>query len=174
MLVDMRRGFDPGVGKIPCRRACQPTPVFLPGESRGQRSLSGYIVHGVAESRTRLKRLSIQHACNFRQWWGFWRKMEQSEEGHCWKGVCTGGPSSSYFQNFARTVRSIVTQEEEIRQMRSPYFSLQKFRWPLLNGWPVEAFLARWQFLKCHHSSVIQESEMSEGAMCRSEGKACQ
>ena len=30
---DMGRGFDPWVGKIPWRRAWQPTPVFLPGES---------------------------------------------------------------------------------------------------------------------------------------------
>ena len=29
------------------RRKWQPTPVFLPGESHGQRSLAGYIVHGV-------------------------------------------------------------------------------------------------------------------------------
>ena len=28
-----RREFDPWVGKIPWRRAWQPTPVFLPGES---------------------------------------------------------------------------------------------------------------------------------------------
>ena len=28
-----RWGFDPWVWKIPSRRACQPTPVFLPGES---------------------------------------------------------------------------------------------------------------------------------------------
>ena len=34
--------FDPWVGKIPWRRACQPTPLFLPGESHGQRSLEGY------------------------------------------------------------------------------------------------------------------------------------
>ena len=27
-----RPGFDPWVGKIPWRRAWQPTPVFLPGE----------------------------------------------------------------------------------------------------------------------------------------------
>ena len=70
---------DPWVGKIPWRRAQQPTPVFLPGESHGQRrlgamacakllqsrltlcnpvdcSLSGY--NRVAESWTRLKRLS--------------------------------------------------------------------------------------------------------------------
>ena len=37
-----RRGFDPWVGKIPWRRAWQPTPVFLPGKSHGQRSLVGY------------------------------------------------------------------------------------------------------------------------------------
>ena len=28
--------------KIPWRKAWQPTPVFLPGESHGQRSLAGY------------------------------------------------------------------------------------------------------------------------------------
>ena len=30
-------GFDPWVGKIPYRRAWQPTPVFLPGESHGKK-----------------------------------------------------------------------------------------------------------------------------------------
>ena len=35
-------GFDPWVGKIPWRRLWQPTPVFLPGESHGQRSLMDY------------------------------------------------------------------------------------------------------------------------------------
>ena len=34
--------FDPQVRKIPWRRAWQPTPVFLPGESYGQRSLVSY------------------------------------------------------------------------------------------------------------------------------------
>ena len=34
--------FNPGVGKIPWRKAWPPTPVFLPGESHGQRSLVGY------------------------------------------------------------------------------------------------------------------------------------
>ena len=38
---DKRRGFDPWAGKIPWRRAWQPTPVSLPGESHGQRSLEG-------------------------------------------------------------------------------------------------------------------------------------
>ena len=35
--------FDPWVGKILWRRAWLPTPVFLPGESQGQWSLTGYI-----------------------------------------------------------------------------------------------------------------------------------
>ena len=34
-------GLDPWVRKIPGRRKWQPTPVFLPGESQGQRSLTG-------------------------------------------------------------------------------------------------------------------------------------
>ena len=34
-------GFDPSVGKIPWRKACQPIPVFLPRESQGQRSPQG-------------------------------------------------------------------------------------------------------------------------------------
>ena len=37
-----RHGFNPWVRKIPCRRKWQPTPIFLPGESHGQRSLVGY------------------------------------------------------------------------------------------------------------------------------------
>ena len=35
--------FDPCIKKISWSRAHQPTPVFLPGESHGQRSLVGYI-----------------------------------------------------------------------------------------------------------------------------------
>ena len=37
-----RLEFDHWVGKIPWRRAWKPTPVFLPGNSLGQRSLEGY------------------------------------------------------------------------------------------------------------------------------------
>ena len=59
--------MDPWVGKIPWRRAWQPTLVFLPRESYGQRSLGYYglpgykvmdreawraAIHGVAKSQT--------------------------------------------------------------------------------------------------------------------------
>ena len=43
-------GPIPVLGMIPWRRAWQPTPVFLPGESHGQRSLAGYSPWGGKES----------------------------------------------------------------------------------------------------------------------------
>ena len=42
-------GSNPWVGKIPWRTAWKPTPVFLPGESHGQRSLVGYSPWGRKE-----------------------------------------------------------------------------------------------------------------------------
>ena len=47
-----RHEFDPWVGKIPWRRAWQPTPVFLPRKSLEQRSLAGYSPWGHKESDT--------------------------------------------------------------------------------------------------------------------------
>ena len=44
--------FDPWVGKIPWRRKWQPTPVFLPGKSHGQRTLVGCSLWGRKESDT--------------------------------------------------------------------------------------------------------------------------
>ena len=45
-----RYRFDFWVGKIPWRKAWQSTPVFLPGEAHGQRSLTGYSPQGLTES----------------------------------------------------------------------------------------------------------------------------
>ena len=47
-----RHRLDPWVRKIPWRTKWQPTPVFLPGESHGQRSLAGYIPWGCIELDT--------------------------------------------------------------------------------------------------------------------------
>ena len=47
-----RLGFSLSIGKIPWRRALQHTPVFLPGELYGQRSLVGYSPQGHKEWNT--------------------------------------------------------------------------------------------------------------------------
>ena len=40
----------PSLGKEdPWRRKWQPTPIFMPGKSHGQRSLMGYKIHGVTK-----------------------------------------------------------------------------------------------------------------------------
>ena len=54
-----RPKFDPWVGKIPWKRKWQPTPVFLPGESHGRRSLVGYSPQGRKKSDT-TERLQFQ------------------------------------------------------------------------------------------------------------------
>ena len=40
-------GFNPWIGKIPWRRVWQPIPVFLPGESHGQKGLVGFSPQGL-------------------------------------------------------------------------------------------------------------------------------
>ena len=54
MLSKKRLRFNPWVRQIPWRRKWQPTPVFLPGKSHGQRSLAGHSP-GVAKSQTRFR-----------------------------------------------------------------------------------------------------------------------
>ena len=53
-------GFNSLLGKIPWRRKWQPTLVFLPGESHGQRRLAGYSAWGHKKSET-AEQLSTAH-----------------------------------------------------------------------------------------------------------------
>ena len=59
-----RRHFDPWVGKIPWRRKWQPTPVFLPGKSHGQRSLVGYSPRGCKRGHDSVTKQRQQRAWN--------------------------------------------------------------------------------------------------------------
>ena len=56
-------GFAPWVGKIPWRRAWQPTPVFFPGKSHGQRSPVGYSPWGRKEWDTTEHTHTHTHTC---------------------------------------------------------------------------------------------------------------
>ena len=57
-------GSDPWVGKIFWRREWQPTPVFLPGEFHGQRSLLGCSPWGLKELDT-TKQLTLSQMRNW-------------------------------------------------------------------------------------------------------------
>ena len=65
-----RPGFNPWVGKIPWRRRWQPTPVFLPGKSHGQRNLVVYSPWGCKESDTTLQLHFLSLLC----WCVWWQK----------------------------------------------------------------------------------------------------
>ena len=79
---DLRHEFDPWVGKIPWRRKWQPTPVFLPGRSHGQRSLAGYSPQGRKESdmawrlSTHAEAKRVQKRLEFSCWAYFPRDRE--------------------------------------------------------------------------------------------------
>ena len=62
----------PWVGKMPWRRKWQPTPVFLPGESHGRRSLIGYSPRGPKELDTTEQLHLLTYLCLV--WSGDWAK----------------------------------------------------------------------------------------------------
>ena len=61
-----RHRFNPWVGKIPWRRAWQPSSVFLPGRFHEQRSLAGCSLWGRTESGTAEITKQQQHIINWR------------------------------------------------------------------------------------------------------------
>ena len=96
-----RWGFDPWVRKTPWRRAQQPTPVFLPGEFHGKKSLTHRynnvvfffkVLASLFLNHLKLAQVSRNyHIINdeeilynwkqmlsfFRNWWGVWRKKKR-------------------------------------------------------------------------------------------------
>ena len=58
-----RPRFDPWVRKIPWRRKLQPTTVFLPGKSHGQKGLVGYTPWDHRESATTEQLTEHTHSC---------------------------------------------------------------------------------------------------------------
>ena len=82
-----KHGFNAWVRKIPWRRKRQPTPVFLPGESHGQRRLVGYSPWGCRESDNNWSDL----ACSW--WWGKF----SSEKLHILPSIVTVSESSGLY-----------------------------------------------------------------------------
>ena len=94
-----RHRFNPWVRRILWKRAWHPIPVFLPGESHGQRSLVGLHSMGL-QSRTQLKWLSTYKEHEGKDHFYFvhcwislqpsrhsknWQNKERKEKQHCWR-----------------------------------------------------------------------------------------
>ena len=96
--------FNPQVGKIIRRRKWQPTPVFLPGESHGQRSLVGYNSCSHKESDT------TEHPCmddNYQllSSWCFWSIYQFSSVAQSWPTLCD--PMDSIMPSFLSITNSL-------------------------------------------------------------------
>ena len=84
MLRQCRRcGFDSWVKNIPWRRKRQPTPVFLPGKSHGQRSLACYSPWG--RKRVGHNLVTKRQQCSFCAYFleGFYHNKHMKDAQHC-------------------------------------------------------------------------------------------
>ena len=82
--------FNPWVGKIPWRRKWQPTPIFLPGECPGQRSLVGCSPWGCQELDTTE---------------GTWRACTHTHtHTHTWFPSSVGGKLSAHTHTHTHTI----------------------------------------------------------------------
>ena len=63
-----RPEFNPWVGKLPWRKEWLPTPVFLPRESHGQRSLVGYSLWGHKEADTTEQHNTARYSDGVGKW----------------------------------------------------------------------------------------------------------
>ena len=84
------RGFSPWVGKIPWRKAWQPTLVFLSGDSHGERSLVGYTPWGSKE-------LDMSEATWCACMWSLHGDLPPLLPGlwRCWRSVSQWGSAGS-------------------------------------------------------------------------------
>ena len=126
-----RHWFDPWVGKISWRRKWHPTPVFLLGESHGQKSLVGYSPKGRKElDTTEVTQHACTHVCT---------SSVQQNFLCCWQ--CSRSSQS----NIAVTNRALVIECLNCGSLRTePFISLNfnlnanSHIWLMVPYWTVQ------------------------------------
>ena len=105
--------FNPWVGKIPWKRKWQPTPVFLPGESHGQRSMVGYSPWGGKELDTS-EQLTHIHTHD-KPTAGTILNSEKLKASLLRSGTRQGCPLSLLFNIVLGALATAITEEKEVK-----------------------------------------------------------
>ena len=140
-----RPRFDPWVGKMPWRREWQPIPVFLPGESHGQRNLAGYSPWGRKESdMTENTRWFLK------------------AQGSGWNQIYTGGRNlKRKRQDFWKAENTLGMWTYLLNNWRLSRSSSSRTLWSF-SGWaPAFAFCSA-AAESCRAPRVLSESEQNQ------------
>ena len=148
-----RPGFNPWVRKIPRRREWQPTPVFLPGESHGQRNLVGYSPWShkeldptkwlntffcFKEARTLLDILKGIQCPVFRAAFTFWLNIKRAKQTRRWIKPLDFFPSPGQFHGPGQSHDSELRQHfccdhGTGRPLRLSYLTPPTLKWGIID-----------------------------------------
>ena len=106
MQETQETGSNPRSGRFPWRREWQPTPIFLPGEFQGQRSLAGCSSWGCKQLNT--TEHAPTHVGRFLQFLKFWHSCHGSPS--CGASVLC---STEMFWEVAAKMKSNFRENEQ-------------------------------------------------------------
>jgi len=106
--------LDPCVRKIPWRRAWQPTLVFLPGESLGERSLAGYSPW-VTKNQDTTEQLNMHAQSSINRM----AKMQNTGSSQGW-GACGAAETLIQMQNDTDTLEDNLVASYKTKHLTVP------------------------------------------------------
>ena len=112
-----KSGFNPWVGKIPWRKKWLSTPVFLLGESHGQRSLVGYSPWGHKESDTTEQLTLSLHVSSNK-----WRATKGLKESSTINGLLLTLPAV-WLKSISKLPNQVM---EEVLYVLPLFYSIQR------------------------------------------------
>ena len=117
-----RPGFDPWVKNIPWRREWQPTPVFLPGEFHGQRSLAGYSTCGHKDWATNKQLFGVGNGNPLQ-----YSSLKNSMDREAWRATVHGiTKSQTELSANTHTINFLKWVLEKQKVIRKPLWMMKK------------------------------------------------